>query len=197
MDALTRHGVEGRSRVHDLVKSDVSAAWKTARAIEHPWYRCQALSTVGAALKGPQAEVSLRQALAAAHELTEPNRIVTVASWPIGVFVRRGIGDVTAEVERLLSIIAAEPHTLRRGHALFSLLGAVFSDPRLRARVFAPLLPALTRSHGWRANRLMELTVVLMAAESPDAAAEVLRAMPEGRERRRAATFTKSSNGVP
>jgi hypothetical protein len=193
MDALIRHGVEGRARVHDLVRSDLSAAWKTARAIEHPWYRCQALAAVAGGLNAPQAEACLKQALAAAHELTEPNRIVTVASWPIGVYVRRGIADVTAEVKRLLAIIAGEPHTLRRAHALFSLLGAVSINPPLRARVFARLFEALALSRGWRANRVMEATVSLLAAESPDAAAQVLAAMPECRERRRAAALMKQS----
>jgi len=75
----------------------------------------------------------LHEALAAAKEQEEPNRIVSVATWPIGVFVRRAIGDVSAIVPELLEIISREPNPVRRADALALLLGAVLPVPPLHS----------------------------------------------------------------
>jgi hypothetical protein len=178
--------VEQRRHVQQLVARDADAALRLAKTIADPWYRCQALTTVAEALPKERAKGVIQLALKAAHEQDQPNRIVTVASWPIGAAVRQGVA-VEAEVERLLQIIASEPHSLRRADALAFLFGAVFPDPKLRQRLLAALLAALSVSHGWRTERLLSFTALRMAALGMEEAREIWARMPEGRQKRRTA----------
>jgi hypothetical protein len=114
-DSIVQAGVAGRGRVHQFVAKHVNEALSLAKTIAHPWYRCQALAEVGEMLADPARALEvLRLALASAHELEEPNRIVTVASWPLLILVARNFGDLSTEVDRLLAIISSEPHSLRR-----------------------------------------------------------------------------------
>ena len=181
-------GVQGRARVKQLIRVDAVEALRVAEDIKHPWYRCQALSLVGEALPDAAASLSvLGKAIQAAHELSEPNRVVTVASWPIKVLLKRTSYDPAAEIQWLLRLIATEPHSLRRSTALFALLEGVFAEPTLRTRVLSALLESLSVSHGWRAERLWRLTTLAMMAESPESAYAIFQAMPEGKEKRRVA----------
>src|SRR5688572_1353761 len=85
---ITAEDVRGRARAGDLSLTDPREALKVARAIRHPWYRCQALSSVAEAwgTQGQKREV-LEEALAVAAEQSEINRIVTVSAWPLHVMV--------------------------------------------------------------------------------------------------------------
>jgi hypothetical protein len=190
IDSLVSSDVQDRARVHQFITSDVGKAFEIASAMGHPWYRCQALAAVGDVLPEAKARVALDRALRAAHELTEPNRIVTVASWPVGVWVRRGLGDISGEIEKLLAIIATEPHSLRRADALSWLIGSVAPDDKLRERVLSAFLASLHASHGWRAERLWANLVLLMREHDASAAQNVLHAMPEGRAKRRLSRAT-------
>lgn len=185
IDPIVAAGVEGRRRVDALVATDVSAAVKEARGIEHPWYRCQALTRVAAEVKGAAFAVTLlHEALAAAKKQDEPNRVVSVASWPISILVRRELEDVDGAVRELLRIIAPEPNPIRRGDALLMLLESVFTNPALRQLVLEPLLAALQESYGRKRNRLYQFTALIMAAESREAAERVYALMPPSREQR-------------
>jgi hypothetical protein len=136
IDDHKKTGVQGRTSVDRLVGYDTDAALKKARGIKHPWYRCQALTSVGAVLQSAKdACAVLEEALSAANELEEPNRIVTVSSWPIHVLVERNLRDVKRDVEHLLEVISSEPHSLRRSDALLSLFGATFPNKVNRHRV--------------------------------------------------------------
>lgn len=185
LDSLTFAGVHDRARVQQLIASgDVREALAVANAIEHPWYRCQSVAEVAEVLPEDEARPVIAKALRAAHEEAEPNRIVTVAAWPIGVMARRGL-EAGGEVEKLLAIIDTEPHSLRRAHALFMLFASVFPDATLRERVLAALVASLRVSHGWRAERVWAALVTRLRDENADEAARILQLMPEGREKRR------------
>jgi hypothetical protein len=180
-------GVQGRKLTREVAGHDFAMAVEIAGAIEHPWYRCQALTIAASHVSDlAAARTVLNRALAAAHELDEPNRIVTVASWPLRALITRDLADQSAEVNRLLGIIQSEPHSLRRADALFSLLEAVFTNAPLRERVLSSLLSSLAVSHGWRAERIWGGTVLLMAGAGLEAARPILERMPEGKARRRA-----------
>lgn len=178
-------GVQGRARARQLASQDPASAVEVANAINHPWYRSQALTIAAENISdSATARNVLRRALAAAHELQEPNRIVTVASWPVRAMLSRDF-DQDADVSRLLDIIQTEPHSLRRANALFALLEAVFTNEALRQRVLSSLLASLAVSHGWRAERVWGFTVLLMAGAGPEAARPIFESMPEGRSKRR------------
>lgn len=198
LDADVAAGVRGRSRVRDLVRDDPGSAAAEARKIAHPWYRCQSLATVAAELASNDgAAAMLREALAAAHEQSEPNRVVSVASWPLEVMVKRNVDGVEQETARLLELIAPEPNPLRRADALYLLLCAVFARETLRERVLEPLLAALQTTRGWKGRRLLGFTALTMARESRERAERILDLIPPSKEQRRARSMIAAALDQP
>ena len=132
-----------RDRVAALAKTKADEALALARSIEDPWFRCQALSIAAAQVRDARSRKSaIDDAFSAANELTEPNRLVTVSSWPVKALVLAGhVSSVSSHIERLLRVISAEPSPVRRSDALRYLLGSVSSGPtqvvRRVAREFA------------------------------------------------------------
>ena len=150
--------VDGRTATNRLLPHDPAGALATARAIRHPWYRCQALTSVAEILTSESDALHiLDESLAAAHEQREPNRVVTVASWPLQCLVKINQRSAAKEVEALLSLAATESHGLRRLHALDALLGAIAQDAPLRERVAKPFLATAEICFGWRAERTIGL----------------------------------------
>jgi hypothetical protein len=102
----------------------------------------------------------LRESLDAAREQTEPNRIVSVASWPLRELAKLDTWAAKAATEELLRTISTEPHGLRRLDGLNRILWAVAETPDLRQLVQPAFALAASQSAGWRTER----TVAFMAA---------------------------------
>ena len=160
LEEVRPEDVRGRTATDLRLPHDPVGALAIARLIRHPWYRCQALTSVAETLtsKGDALRI-LEESLAAAHEQHEPNRVVTVASWPLQCLVKIDKNGAEKEVEALLSLTATESHGLRRLHALNALLGAIAQDAPLRERVAKPFLATANMCFGWRAER----TIAFMA----------------------------------
>jgi hypothetical protein len=187
LDADTQEGVLGRRRVDELLRSNVSEAEQAAVRIRHPWYRCQAISAVaGKTPDMASAKRLLLLALAAAREQDEPNRIVTVASWPLSILSSLDRGQTQHHVAQLLRVIADEPNCIRRADALLALLSAVHKDEELRRSVVTPLLEAIKESRGRKAPRILALLSLLLAIHDRQYALDVLDLIPETREIRQA-----------
>ena len=198
IDRVVHAGVEGRSRVHDLVTHDLDRAVREARQIEHPWYRCQSLARVAEEVRSNEnAAKLLGEALAAAHAQTEPNRIVSVASWPVGVMIRRDVAGVDAEVAKLLAIIAPEPNPIRKADALMLLFYAVFPRKPLRDEVLHRLLDTLHSARGWKARRLLQFTAEKMLDVSVEEAERICALIPPGKEANRARRAVTKSQSPP
>src|SRR5215207_721039 len=105
-----------RDRVRLLAPSQPQKAVEIARTIADPWFRCQALSI--AAVHTPDRRDrnrAISEAFAAANELNEPNRLVTVSAWPVKALALSGDEtQVQREVTRLLSVISREASPVRR-----------------------------------------------------------------------------------
>lgn len=146
-------GVDGRTRVSQLADTDPNRALAFARSIEHPWYRCQALSEVVNHLDDrKQRSVIIKEALNTAIENDEPNRIVSVSAWPLQVLLANG--GVTAfirEIERLLRILSGEPNPVRRQDALVVLVGKIpcMPDESLQA-ILKMFESACSEGWGWK-----------------------------------------------
>ena len=97
--SVTTADFRGRAAAFKLAETNPREALKVARAIRHPWYRCQALAGLAQVwgTKAQQMDV-LEEALAGAQEQSEINRIVTVSSWPLGVMVRLDSDAVTGQL---------------------------------------------------------------------------------------------------
>ena len=120
-------GTQLRHRVAAIATTKPLEALELAKQIADPWFRCQALSIAAAHARDQRTRNSaIDEALRVANELREPNRVVTVSSWPLKALVLAGqMSRVSSEVERLLRLIATEPSPVRRADALRFLLGAV------------------------------------------------------------------------
>lgn len=148
--------VGGRSATEKLLPERPQEALAVARRINHPWYRCQALSSVAEAVSSRVDAVRiLNEALSAAREQAEPNRVVTVATWPLRPLLELNSQAAAREVESLIGVALREEHGLRRLHALDFLLAAVAAHPSLRAQVAQHYLHTAQDCKGWRAERII------------------------------------------
>jgi hypothetical protein len=154
-----------RNRVTAIAKTNPREALEVARSINDPWFRCQALSI--AAVHAPDrrsSRVAIDNAFTAANMLSEPNRVVTVSSWPVKALALTGhMSSVSSEVERLLQVIADESSPVRRSDALRYLLGSVSTAPtRVASRVAREFATAcLTPLQSGKRNRKGESNLEL------------------------------------
>jgi hypothetical protein len=124
-------GTQQRNHVAAIARTKPREALALASRIEDPWFRCQALSI--AAVHAPDRrshEWAIEHAFSAANELSEPNRVVTVSSWPVKALGLAGhLSTMSSEVARLLQVISTESSPVRRADALRYLLGSVSRAP--------------------------------------------------------------------
>lgn len=129
-----------------------------ARKMAEPWFRCQALTFAAEHTADVvQRRKLLRQAFQAADRCDEPNRIVSVAAWPLGMLATVGeISWFEREFERLLALIATEPHPIRRGDALL-LLVRFFGNAPLPAqqRLMEITTATWLQVENWKRDRVL------------------------------------------
>ena len=123
--------VRDRDEVDTLAPTSPHKALEIARNITQPWYRTQSLATVAFYIPEPEKKLALlHQAFAAAQEQHEPNRIVTVSSWPLDIARRLKYWPLLEQITpRLLAIIRQEESPVRRSHALYYTLEALADAP--------------------------------------------------------------------
>lgn len=183
--SVTSADVRGRARAYQLAPTEPQEALRTARAIRHPWYRCQALSTVAKHWgTKPQKRKLLGEALAAAQEQQEINRVVTVSAWPVRVLTEVAPDDVTPHVQRLVTLANDEPHPVRRADALSALVSAVRDHPSLPSTVVPSLVAALLAGRGWRIDRLIRNYLEIVRRFMPEVVDTLIEHHGEGRPKR-------------
>ena len=174
-DTITPEDVKGRARVSKLVHSNISEALKAAKAIKHPWYRCQSLATVAENHdKGPRKIELLREALLVAREQQEINRIITVSAWPMRLLAPVAPVIASEQIAFLVALAATEPHTLRRADALYSLAKSVAENYVLLRLIVPSLVKALLDGHGWRIDRLIAGSIGLVQSVDPETVAQLV-----------------------
>ena len=177
---------------------------EVARGIEDPWFRCQALSI--AAVRAPDErsrQSALDDAFAAANQLGEPNRVVTVSSWPVKALALAGqMSTVSLEVARLLQLISTESSPVRRADALRYLLGSVSSAPpdvaSRVAREFAAacLAPLQSGRRNTKGESHLEACLPGIARIDSALAQSLLKRLTPSRSER-AARALQSAKNVP
>ena len=131
-------GTQQRNRIAAIAKTKPHEALELARNIDDPWFRCQALSIAAVHASDRRAhQCAIDDAFAAANALGEPNRVVTISSWPVKALALAGrMSRVSSEVARLLQVISTESSPVRRADALRYLLGSVsIAPPDVASRV--------------------------------------------------------------
>ncbi len=177
--------VNRRELVGKLAQTEPVRALELARSISEPWYRCQSLAHVAWHLEDrKQSEKVIGEALAAAYEQTEPNRIVSVASWAVRVMVERSDRRLRSVVNELLEKIQRQPNPVRQADALFYLFEAVFYESRLRDLVLDALLDACERMNSWKRPSFLSNIALVIARDDPDRAAQIVDMIGEGRKSR-------------
>ena len=183
-----------RDRVATLAPGRPDLALELARSIGDPWFRCQALSMAAVhASDRRMRDTVIKEAFAAANQLPEPNRVVTVSSWPIKVLAMTGdVVLVSAESARLLRLIATEASPVRRADALRYLLGAVSTiRADIAARVAQEFAAAcLAPLQNGKRNRTgeshLELCLPALARIDPDLGRTALARLSPSRSQRAA-----------
>ena len=184
IDSASRDGVRDRRKVDLAVQSSPKEALKIARGIRHPWYRCQSLAMVAEFWgRNDQKFEVLREAFAAAKELDEINRVVTVSAWPLKVMVPWASHQARSVVEELVDRARGEAHSLRRADALFAVLSAVRSNSTLIELVMPDLIRALLEGRGWRIDRLTRMTIELIGSLAPAVVAQLVAHHGAGRKK--------------
>jgi hypothetical protein len=182
---ITSADVRGRDAVHRSAPSDPDGALVLARAIHHPWYRCQALTYVAESLTSRSRRlVTLESALLVAQEQEEINRIVTVSAWPLRVMAGIDAASVGAHLRRLVELAEKESHSLRRADALSTLAHSVQEYPELLAHVAPSLVEALLDGRGWRIDRLIRSAVPLVGQSMPEAMEKLVAHHSDGAKKR-------------
>ncbi|MBS0416305.1 MAG: hypothetical protein JSR66_01240 [Proteobacteria bacterium] len=193
---ITRDDVRGRALAGKLSSSNPQEALKVARSIQHPWYRCQALSRVAEhwGTKAQKLDL-LEEALASAQMQEDINRVITVSAWPLRVMVGIAPDAVALHLDRLVELGKGEDHTLRRADGLYAVAWAVRGSPELLAVVIPSLLEALMAGCGWRIDRLIRSTVDLVDVAAPEVVDQLIAHHSEGSKKRALiALFRKSSS---
>lgn len=195
-------GTQQRDRVAVIAKTKPLEALELARGIEDPWFRCQALSI--AAVHAPDRRSQQRaidDAFAAANELDEPNRVVTVSSWPVKALGLAGhLSSISPEVERLLQLMSTESSPVRRADALRYLLGAVSRAPAVVvtrvAREFtaACLTPLRNGKRNRKGESNLEVCLPGIACVDPDLAQSLLAQLTPLRAERVAQALHAAKN---
>jgi hypothetical protein len=181
---LATHVIK-RELVGKLAASEPTRALEVARSIAEPWHRCQSLAHVAWNLEDrKQFEKVVTEALAAAYEQDVPNRIVSVAAWPVRAMVAKSDRRVGSVVHDLLRKIETESNPVRQADALFFLFEAVYCESRLRHRVLGALLSACEAMNSWKRPCLLSNIALVLAIDDPDRAAQVVAMIGEGRKSR-------------
>lgn len=147
--------------------TDPKAALRVACTIPHAWYRCQSLTAAAVELRGKEQLAALFKAFAAAKEQDEPNRVVTVAGWPVGALAKVDPQLAAEWTSELLTIAETEPHNLRRAHALQALAFTASPHSGLLQMVVPALAKTLLGGRGPRIDRVIRDTFALVRATHP------------------------------
>lgn len=115
-----------------VAAADYRLALQIAHGIDEPWFRCQSLAA--AAMQCPDANERtqiLDASFADAERQRSPNRIVSVASWPLEVLAEHGeLDELKRRLEHFIGIIGSEPSPVKRADALDAVLSRIRSAPK-------------------------------------------------------------------
>lgn len=185
-----------RDQVARIAAADPASALRIARNIRDPWFRCQALACV--AWHTPDHKPFLAfitESLESASSISDPNRAVTAAAWPVAALARRRFSspeamkrndrELGAAIPRLTKVIADEPNPASRADALLTLVNALSPfKPGLRNGVLGLLVKECRNPADRKRQRQLEAAALVVAADDPDAADGITGLLEEGRKRR-------------
>jgi len=170
-----------RDRACQLAPSDPALALSTARAIDDPWFACQALAWV--ARFGPEQEFSktIDESLHVVRGEIDPYRAVAPSAWPLRAIVERvRLGILPSVIPDLLARAEQIEILASRSEALFLLFQAVF--PASREHWF-PVLESLRKAStpliSWRQKRNLAEAIMIVRGADEQLALEMYNAVDD------------------
>ncbi|WP_196161325.1 hypothetical protein [Reinekea sp. G2M2-21] len=153
IDKITLEGVQLRRKVEILVESDFNQAYKVARSIRHPWYKCQSLSKVSEFASSSSIESLLLESFDSAMKCHDENRRVSVACWPIKVSLHSGKTSLAkAFLDECISQLNSDKDPVSRWCAV-SVVNTIKSDLKVLEYFYDTLESVTSKGHGWRIER--------------------------------------------
>jgi hypothetical protein len=183
-----------------LAPTDPTRALATARAIEDPWFACQALAWVARFAPENQFIIIIRESLRVCRAEVDPYRVVAPAAWPIRAIVERNRLEMLPSVIPELLLRAQDIEILAsRSEALFLLFQAVFPSGRENwLAVFQSLREASTPLISWRQRRNLRDAILIVWGEDKPLAQEILNALDDVKLKKKVEKLLATSEpGVP
>jgi len=164
-----------------LAPADPTRALATARAIEDPWFACQALACVARFAAEDQFIGIIKESLRVCSAEMDPYRVVAPVAWPIRAIVERNHLEMLPSIIPALLLRAKDIEILAsRSQALFLIFQAVFpAGPDNWLAVFQSLREASTPLKSWRQRRNLCDAILIVWAEDESLAQEVVIALDD------------------
>ena len=166
-----------------LATADPTRALAVARAIEEPWYACQALAWVARFAPEDLFVEIIKESLQVCRAELDPYRVVAPAAWPIRAIVERGRSEMLPAFIPELLLRAQDIEILAsRSEALFLLFQAVFPAGReYWLTVFQSLRGASIPLISWRQRRNLCDAISIVWGEDRLLALEVLNDLDDAK----------------
>ena len=176
MSATQQRDLAGR-----LAPTDPTRALATARAIEDPWFACQALAWVARFAPENQFNKIIKESLRVCSAEVDPYRAVAPAAWPVRAIVERNHMEQLPSVMPKLLLRAKDiENPASRSEALFLLFQAVFPAGRKHwLAVFQSLREASTPRRGWRQQRNLCDAILIVRGEDQAMAQQMVSALDD------------------
>lgn len=187
-----------RNRACRLARTDTVQSLELARAIDQPWYRCQALSYVARFAPDQRVVPIAEESVRAGKACTEGYHCVASVAWPVRALIERDHLDPAMKfVREAVEASRSIGHPVCRLDALELLWMAVFpAGVASRERTQSALVDACTSAKSWKAGRCLTHMVELLATDDPAAAARIARLLATGRYRSRADRALRAQTAI-
>ena len=181
-----------------LASTDSRRALATARAIEDPWFACQALAWVARFAPEDQFISIIKESLLVCRAEVDPYRVVAPAAWPIRAIVERNRLEMLPSIVPELLLRAKDIEILAsRSEALFLFFQAVFPAGRGNwLPVLQSLREASTPLISWRQRRNLGDAILMVWAEDKPLAQEILSALDDVKLKKKVEKLLATSEPV-
>jgi hypothetical protein len=164
-----------RHLVGRLATTDPVRALATARAIEDPWYACQALAWVARYTPEEQFIKIIKESLLVCRTEIDPYRVVASTAWPIRAILERNHSELLPSIVPDLLRRAKDIENMgSQSEAIFLLFQAVFPAGR---KSWFPVLQSLREAStpliNWRQRRNLCDAVLIVRNEDEQLAREI------------------------
>ena len=145
-----------RRQVDEQLENNYAHAYKIAKSIKHPWYKCQALSSVAEKSSKASIDSILEQAFSSAMQCHDQNRRVTVACWPLWVAIKNDRTKLISGFLKQCTIQINQEMDPLSKWCVCDVLYRIKAKPNLLNDFFETFKSATSKGHGWRIERMIK-----------------------------------------